>query len=356
MRRILAASVLAGLVLAGVPGGWAQVAPLDNRDAAIAGTDRLVAIQNPDGSFPWYVGDPGVYQNVQGITAMGLLEGFKVSGDDTYIERAALTRNWLAAYRSGASPPRLMSAPNIFFLAEYALLSLNTADVDLARAALNDRIAQFGSPQAVITGILQARVAQGHANLGIWDGAFYVRAAQDVGFTDVADAMADTLATQTIVNPFDSAANWYEFGLSGLLLGLSEADLVGHRAKIEQAAAALKARQNPNSGSFPATFGGVSYADDTQSTAYATLALLAVGELDAGLRGADFLNAMQRPDGSFRPAPGDASEYGEVDSEAVMALAAGTLLVPNGVLAYADSCSVVATNVVGASVGCRVNL
>lgn len=336
-RTVFAASALAALLLAAtVPTADAQVFTLDNRAAALKGADRLLSIQNPDGSFPWQVGNPTPFQNVQGITAIGLLEAYKLSLDARYLAGAKANRDWLEAYRNGASPPRLLSAPNVYFIAEYAALSGQAADFDLARAIIDQRLAGFGGPEGVADTIIAARKAQGHTNLGLWDVSLYARAAQDVGHTAAAQAIAKRMMTQTMVDPYASSANWYEIGLTGVILALTEVDLTGNLGAIQKAATALKATQAAD-GSFPVTFGGIVYPGDVQVTAYAAMALVAAADPVPALDAADFLRSVQAPNGGFPAAIDDPTEYGEQDAEAVGALVATALPVPNGALAYADA-------------------
>ncbi|MGH2829756.1 MAG: hypothetical protein ACRDJM_04675 [Actinomycetota bacterium] len=338
-RWLVLATILTTLLVSPLAKAW----PRETRDAAARGADRLLSIQNGDGSFPWYVSDPTAYQNVQGVTAIALVDAFKVSLTTAYLDAATANRNWLANYRANGpcqsppfTPPCRLSASNIYFLAELALVTLNPADFALARAALDDRVTQFGTPAGIVTGIITARLNQGHTNLGLWDSALFVRAAQDVGRTAQADEMAAALATQTIVDELDSSANWYELGLAGVLLGLSEADWITYKSETDGAATALRAVQAED-GSFPVTYGGIVYDGDVQATAYAVMGLAAVLDIDAAIRGANALASIQNLDGSFPLAfDGSGDEIGEVDAEAVSALVAATLAVPNGALAYAD--------------------
>lgn len=337
MRSIVRALLVGGL-MASLLATSAGATPPDSRDAALKGADRLVAIQFEDGSFPWTVGEAGKYQNVQGITAIGLLDAYKVSLDDKYLTAAGKTRDWLADYRVSADPPKVLSAPSVYFLAEYALLTANTDDLDLARAALKQRVDGFGGARATVRAIVQMRKDWGDGTLGLWDAALYVRAAQDVGWTDTADRMAKALASQDIVDPFDSDANWYEMGLTGLLMGLSEADLVAHKTILDSAAGALEATQAEN-GSFPSTYGGTAFADDIQATAYAVLGLASVGHIPAAQAGADFLISKQEANGGWLAQESGVpdKEFGETDSESTVALVAAALPVPNGVVANADT-------------------
>jgi hypothetical protein len=337
--RLVAAALTVGALVS----SQGVATPIESRNAAVFGADHLVAIQNGDGSFPWDVTDPTAYQNVQGLTAIGLDDAFLVSLDAKYLDAATKTRDWLAAYRSSEDPPKLLSAPNIFFLAQHALLTLKIEDLALARAALQDRFDQFGGPAALADFIIQARSDEGNGNLGLWDVALFARAAQDVGWTAEADEIGVQLATTTIVDPFDAGANWYELGLTGLILGLSETDYLSNIEIITKAETALEGTQLDN-GAFPLTYAGES-VPDVQTTAYAVLALASIARTRAPttipawrvspvLAGADSLVAAQAQDGGWVQ---DGFETAETDSEAVSALVAATLLVPNGVVAYADA-------------------
>ncbi|MGH2831103.1 MAG: hypothetical protein ACRDJM_11525 [Actinomycetota bacterium] len=342
--RLIAAVVAAVLLVA--PGSGAT--PVENQMAAARGADRLLQIQTANGAFPFQVSPiPTIFENVQGITALGLIEAFKVSADTRFLAGATRTRNWLGSYIAGGpcqapgdSPPCRIAAPSVYFLTQHALLTGRVADFALARAALQEQLNRFGTGASLVNGIISDRKNnQGLGNLGLWDVAMFIRAAQDLGNTTLADQMVQQLALQSIANPHNSNATYYELGLAGFILGLSEADLAGRMPLWRNAADELIALQAPN-GSWPVTFFGDVYGDDTQTTAYAVLALAAVAQILPVQTGADFLRSVQRANGSFAPyLPDDPAdlEYGEVNAEAIQALVAATLLVPNGAVAYADA-------------------
>ncbi|MHB8604841.1 MAG: hypothetical protein ACYDCK_06250 [Thermoplasmatota archaeon] len=307
---------------------------LDDKAAAENASNRLIALQNPDGSLPWLVTDPTAYQNVQGITALGWLETFKVTGDPVYVRAAGETRDWLVAYRDAVVPPANLSAPSVYFFAEYALESQNTADVQLAQSVLNDRIDRAGGPAQLIDLVVAGRVAEGNGNLGLWDASLFIRAAEDAGLQGAAGVMAAELAGQTTVNPFSASANYYELGLAGLILGLSEADLVAYKTTDDHAAQALRLA-GATDGSWPITYGGVRYDHDEQTTAYALMALAAVGDVTRAAGTASYLRTTALANGGFPSSATDPTEYGEVDAEVASALVAAALVVPAGAVSYA---------------------
>ena len=324
--------IVAVVAIAAFSASSAGATPVDTRDGAVSGANRLVSLQNADGSFPWDVTDPTAYQNVQGVTAIGVLDAYLLTRDAAYLTSATKNRDWLLAYRnSGTSPPQLLSAPNATFLARYAAIAHSPSDLQVARDVLSQQInTRFGSAQNLVTTIVDVRKnSHGLGNMGLWDVALYVTAAQSAGMTDEASAIAAALDAQTIADPFDGTANYYELGLTGLITGLATADAEAHATKISQATAALLAAQQAD-GSIPTTYGGVLYPGDAQATAYGVLSLIQVGERDAAQAGASFLLAAQRDDGGFEPYPDDPTEYAEIDAEAVDALTAATLVTHEG--------------------------
>lgn len=315
----------------------AQGAVVDHRESAADGADRLLETQLEDGAFPWNVESDAAFQNVQGVTAQGLLDAYKVTGNEAYLDAAGDNADWLADYLSN-NPEGDFSAPNAYFLAEYALLTQNPADLDLARQGLQQELDQHGDARTLAENVLTFRKNTGAPNYGLWDVALFTRAAQDVGNTTMADTFASVLVEQaenaTIVDPFDSSAHNYQNGLGGLLFGLAEADVLGHQEVIQKATDALKAEQQED-GFVPGGF-----YEGYQATAYAALGFAAVGELDAAHAACDWLVSSQNDDGSwtFTPAwENSPQEYGENDSESVQALSTCTLPARNGATAYANA-------------------
>lgn len=296
-----------------------------------AAAARIRDTQFADGAYPWIVGQPGKYQNVQGVTALGVLDAYELTADATLLESASKNRDWLAAYMA-ANPGKYISASNAYFLAEFALVTAEPADLDLARAAYATAIARYGSPAGIVTGIIQARANQGHTNLGLWDAGLFLRAAQDIGAAADADAMATAMRTQTIVDPMNSAANWYELGLAGALFGYGEAGALDDVEGMLAIRDALLATQCDN-GSFPSTWQGVVYCDEVQATAYAVEGLTYVGSLLEAQAGCDYIASSQAETGGWDLG---GYEISEINAEAASALAQCLLPARNGATSYAD--------------------
>lgn len=313
----------------------ATATPVDNRSAALDGADRLLDVQFESGAFPWIVGQNGEFMNVQGITAIGLLDGYTLSLDAAYLDAAKANRDWQAEWME-ANPDSTVSAPNTYFLAKYALLTLELEDLELAREALQRGIDAYDSPAALAEGILEFRAGSQWTNLGIWDVALFVRAAHDVGNTTASAEFAEVLANQTtaggIVDAYDESANVYEMGLAGLLFGLSEADFLDHQDTLAEAESRLLDTQCEN-GSFPTTWNGQVFCDEVQTTAFSVIGLThTLGDLPAAQSGCDFLREAQNEENGW-----GATEIAEINSEAVQALVACVLPVHNGVTSYEDA-------------------
>ncbi len=314
----------------------ATASVIDQRDAAIDGADRLLEVQFEDGAFPWIVGADGKYQNVQGVTAQGLLDAYKVSLDQAYLDAAADNADWLADYMAD-NPDAFSSGPNQYFLAELAVLTQDPDRYALAEEAFQRAIEDDrweDTPTALAEAILQSRVNQGHENLGLWDVALFVRAAQDIKNTTAADEIASVLVEQveeqTIVDPFDESAANHEIGLASLLFGLAESDVLGHLDIIDRAASALEDRQMDD-GAIPGDDIG---EGDEQVTAYGALGLIAIGHLDTAHAACDWLVSQQADDGGWDVG---GYELAETDSEAVQALSTCVLPARNGAVAYGNA-------------------
>lgn len=328
--------------------------PVSWRVGAQRGADRLLQVQFDDGALPWRIGDDGKFQNVQGVTAQGFLDAYRVTGNEDYLDDghgggAQATHTWLQRYiednalDGNVTRDDFVSAPNVYFLAEYALIAGDDHDLELARKVLERDLAIFDDGDAsngppahdLAFAILEFRKATGHDNLGLWDVALFARAAHDVGNTNVSSQFAQVLEIQTldthadqVVDPFDVNASSYEIGLSGLLFGLAEDDAIGHQATLRQARDALVAAQGPN-GSFPNDVG----EGDVQTTAYAAIGLTFVGDTTHAWEACDYIVSQQALNGGW---PADGSEFAETDSEAVQALSGCVAPTRNGATSYGD--------------------
>ncbi len=336
MERTTTLFAILGALLMITGTGAAQGALVDHRDAALNGADRLLDVQLESGAFPWIVGTPGEYQNVQGITAIGLLDAYTLSLDEAYLEGVEENRDWLETYMEENEAP--LSASNIYFLAKYALLTGQHEDLDLARETLDNRLDAYDGPRDLAETILQFRANTQWTNLGVWDVALFARAAHDVGYTDMSSEFADVLVEQTtdegIVDAYDEDANANEIGLSGILFGLSEADRVAHDETIGEATDRLLQAQCDD-GSFPITWNGEKFCGRAQETAYAAISLTHTLDLGTVAQEAcTWLAENQDANGAWA---GDGDEVPSVTAEAVQGLTACVLPLHNGAASYADA-------------------
>lgn len=331
MNKFLFALALSAFLL--VP--QSQANPVDNHAAMTAGADRMLAIQLETGAFPWVVGSSAEYQNVQGISAIGLLRAFELTGDLDYMGNATsgaqATRDWIVNYMA-ANPTAFVSSSNAFFLADYARVTGSVLDYQDARDAMNRAVSRWGTADNFVDTIIPARAAQGWTNLGIWDVALFIRAAQEVGFNTFADELSEALVAQDYVDPFNATNNAYELGLAGLMFGLAESNYLDFETTILSARDALVASQCAD-GSFPFTWNNVVYCEDVQTTAYGVMGLTAILDVEAAESACDFLVSAQDASGGYDLG---GYEIAEVQSEAVVALASCIAPLNNAVTSYGD--------------------
>lgn len=317
----------------------AAAAPVEHRDAAVDGADRILYLQFENGSTPWFASGTRVEPVTQGITAQGLLEAFKVSGNTAYLgageDGAAGTRHWLGTWMQ-ERPSAYVAPANVYFLADYAVLTGDPEDMALARSALQRdlALADDGNPSngPPAADLARSRIllqkASGFGSLGLWNVAHLVRAAHDVGEMKVASTMTQVLATQDLVDPFGGGP-FSVYGLSGLVLGLAENNTAAHPKLAARAHNAL-AFQQRLSGAVPDPSGRV-----LQPTAYAALSFAAVGDMALAHLACDWLARQQDPaTGAWHTGAGN--EFVEAESEAVQALVACTAPTRNAATTHAD--------------------
>jgi hypothetical protein len=327
--------------------------PVDYTGALELGAERLLALQaditednagngDPDddpedGGWDWSI-DPSATEhsansspeNTYGVTAMGLMGAYAVTGGLRY--QAALQD----AYMGMAARPGVDSCGDFRFLAMLSLFTGDPGPATLAKARYDAKISSYGSATAWAETIRDVRDGQGWSN-GIipWDiGLCAVDAATlnmvfpDEGYDADADAMAEVIYEDMYNdNPgyFDETdgSEWcWALGISGALWAFRAADV--HTAEREQLAQTLIDYQNDGVTKAPAgawdwndDYGGGDY----QTTAYVVMALMTYATDEAraaAMAGIDWLVSEQRSNGSWYW--DSYNEYTEEEGEVLSAI------------------------------------
>ncbi|MBI4299586.1 MAG: hypothetical protein HY677_00490 [Chloroflexi bacterium] len=292
--------------LAGKPGGEQEAL----QSALVRGADLHLSRQGTyDGianTWEWEIGSGKTGPNVQGMSATGLLSAFERTHDAKYLNGALAAGNTLVA-RYDATTSRPYSQ-DVEFLVR---LATDSGDASYATKAA----AYYARVKVAFTAVQNAdRYINIRKSLAGWDLASHIRAAVAVGEIDYAKGMAARL--------IERRADW-----EGVLYGgwdytaVSRASLLwAFRALADSAFDAYVAQIRQ------AVLGaqgldGSWDMGDYQTTAYAVLGLVLPRTpvlADAVARAWAFLRDSQTLAGGWSYPP----EYGEVNSEVLMALGA----------------------------------
>lgn len=314
--------------------------PPDPIRAAIdAGADRLVDIQNPDGGWEWIVGLSlcgGSCPNLFGVTALGLVDAYRVTHDSDQLAAAALAADALIAKHAagpvcdsnpstGADRPYTVDTSfltDISHLGKVGSIVGPTAKKNyrkVAKAWFACVMADFPSAAARADNRINGRISQGLNNLGAWDASLDIRAAMNVG--QRAYALAEALQVIARASDWDVAdpdCPGCENLSKGLFLAATH-ELQGDptvRSARNAWKGQLLAVQLPNG----------SWGDDTQLTAYVVMGLAETSQgqpTRTAIKAAvGYLLSQQNPLGGFNAGTTDPTEYGEVDGEVLQALTA----------------------------------
>ncbi|HEV3139193.1 MAG TPA: Calx-beta domain-containing protein, partial [Vicinamibacterales bacterium] len=310
------------------------------------GANRLKAIQNPDGGWPFKVGSLvcggafGTCTNTIGTTALGLLATYARTGDAASLTGARAAGDLLVSRYNVAiaqTPQGLPFSQDVEFLMWLAQVTGSTTYSSTATAWFQIAVNRFPNAADRINDLLTKRNAQGLRSNVAWDAASYIRAAKAAGNAqyalDTANAIVALEPQWKDTNPahrFDQCGNPNvgcgpadnRFAFDYTLLGEGSLlwavhDLPGFASKVGEYSAFLFAQQDP---------GGSWDVGDSQITAYIVMGLAAIGGQASDnaitLAGGFFID-NQFANGGWPASVGafaNPGEFGALDGEAVRAM------------------------------------
>ena len=310
--------------------------PASAKSAVVAGQAAawLAGTQRADGAFPWTPGDPDVFANTQGATALGLLRAFERTGVTSQRNSAIANGNCQLAANAcipgflydepSPNPPsrHRFATHDPYFLEELSRVTGDPAYADYVDAHFWSDLAAgaYGANADLDASefanfVLSARTGQGIPELVPWDLSKLVLAADVAGETVARDAFV--AASLAGLEAADAAHDTYDVvGLAGALFAAATAGVAldpeaGHFAAAEnvgELAEALLAFRTPSGGFVTGSAEPLVDANGSaQTTAYAMLALHAAdpalyrNEIATGF---GFLLSLQQASGQFLAYPG----------------------------------------------------
>ena len=324
--------------------------------------DHIISMQCPSGGWNWPHGGCGsTFNNITAPICEGLLQAYLATGDIDFRNAASAGGNFDLTFQYGNGESRLSSF-TAAFMRRLTAMTGNSAYSAFAETEFFDELTAgtYGPSDlntATWIAALQAARSGGLINLRPWDLHQLPWVAGQIGNAGqqnaFRDALIDGLNTLDGVQPGVNPAYFGEIlgfagGVRGLALNGSTSfsainspqyALINGSTTLCQLANALASLQRPN-GSWWWTANGLGALDeDTQTTAYAILALVAAQNAGCGpytaqiANGRAYLASMQDIDGGYFSYPSGPHNI-ETEAEALWARA-----VASSVTLGAPSCT-----------------
>jgi len=318
-----------------------------------AAADHIISLQCPDGGWNWpHGGCSSTFANITGPIGLGLLRAYELVGDPSILDAVSDAADFNMTNVYPVDGEERYSSFQSYFFYRLSQVSGDPTYSDAAATQFFDELdaGTYGDPDYDTAGWIQA-VKDGRdgqwINLRPWEFSTIAYTAGQIGNagqqTDFRDAIIDGLETLDNTDP----ANVFSdiIGITGGVRGLALINETSFAAlnapnhpivngidDLCDLADALVALQNADGSwywhSNLASPGESS--KDTQTTAYAVLALMAAqdagcGPYDTEINMArNWIDSMQDVDGGFFSYPGGDHNI-EVESEALDAWAAPTM-------------------------------
>lgn len=298
--------------------------------AIVKAADRLVALQNSNGSWDWVVtGATGptasTYLNITGVTAEGLLSAYTITGNQSYLDAAKKAGDFIVLTIDGQTT-KSINAYNVLFLKKLADASGITTYADKATeyfgmlySTTPATICATGCVDSagIIAGQKANRSWAGNPNgVVLWDLVPYVEYAKLVGDNTHAQELADAIIAEANLETYVNTVTNYDLGLAS---ALKAAALVGDTANVTSLSSKIT--------SSDASFGTVADGK-VQTTSYMARAFKLTSDSRLNDSVAYLVSGAMSTGGWVET---DGSEYSEVDSEAATAL---SVMLPQSVQYY----------------------
>jgi hypothetical protein len=305
-----------------------KVKDLETRAAITKAADRLILLQNANGSWDWIVTDKTgptatTYLNIAGVDGDILLDAFRITNDSKYLDSAKRTGNHIITELDKLPEARHFNAFNMTFLKDLAGASGDSTYSNYVAKKMNDlktkvtywgsgakNISTDGIPGLTAEELVAAEeVIRGTANNGIkpWDLYKFVGLAKDSGDNDYATKVATGIKNYLDRAGYGDTTNDYILGLAAGVIGLSDAGM-----SYGDYLNTLIGKQFPD-GHFETPDSDYTMSL-IASTGYSLMALKKAGRISEAINSSKYLTGSQRADGGWLE--GNGKEYSETTSEA----------------------------------------
>jgi hypothetical protein len=313
-----------------------RVKDLETRAAIIGSADRLIILQNTNGSWDWDVTNKTgptskTYLNIAGVAADGLLAAYDVTGEAKYLDGAKRAGNFIITEINKLPEARHFNAFNMKFLKDLAQASGDATYSNYVAKKMDDlktKVTYFerdGVQTNINTdgqlGLSAAELVAAESIIrsdpldgdNPWDLLYFVKLAKEAGDISYATAVANGIKNHLDKSGFNDTANSHIMGLSAGIMALKEAG-INYTSYLEK----LVAEQNSD-GRFETPYKDYGTSKVT-ATAFALMALKEAGHPGASAAVKYLANSIGYGSGTKGWLEGDSLEYSEPNGEAGKAL------------------------------------
>ena len=296
---------------------------VNERNVIVAAADRLVALQSDsDAGWDWNVtgltehsAEPSG-DNLYGVTALGLIDAYELTGNEAYYGAAENVANYLKGISRAIDSDVRFQSFDYRFLVEFSVLSGNNSYETHALSEWNWVKTNKGTyyadgNQSTIYNFWFTHTNPDSHGFAAWSAADMGLAALVMGDTSWAINMADELVLVGHLNSITNSDIYRFIGWGHALECLNAVDSTTYATEISSIITLLETEQDPSGFWDSGQQEGVA-----QDTAYAIMGLDAVGETETAQAGTYWLVNNQELNGGW----GAVEEYSETDSEALQAI------------------------------------
>jgi hypothetical protein len=323
MKKAMFLAVMLLFVFGCGPNTTVAVTPHPNMGAIIMGADRLHGAQNNDGGWDWENPDMNAANvspaNTLGVTALGLLDAYKLSGNSSYLAVCIKTADNLHALIVAGGPTFRLRGADITFLVGLSAATGDAKYANDAKAGYALTLTNFGpNATAFATYLFNPGYSRPYAD---WDINLYVQGlvALDTyspghGYGADAQTMTEVVYNNitTVYNLSNTSQANYWLVVSAAIDSFASTGL--HADEMNVLIPILESGQQ-----LDGAFLDAGYGKDAQATAYAVMALLRAGENTAAQKGITYLVSTQLVSGGWTEDAGSV-ENTEITSEVIQSL------------------------------------
>jgi len=303
------------------------------RQVILDSADRILELQNVNGSWDWNVtGADGptatTYLNIAGVTGELLIDAYKLTGNNKYLDGAKLAGDYLKSEIGVPSSTQKQNAFNVVFLYNLNKATNDVSYKDEADAIVNHLLHEDNywttaphdfdndgitglNAEELLNVVKDYRKAYSDPNgIVVYDLFHFIEAAKEAGETGFANDTGNIINNYLKQSSYNNTIDAYDLGLATGIMGLKNAG-------INYGSFLTKLIDNQNAdGSFSEC--------PIQDTAYGLMAFVCAGAEEAKKKASQYLadNFRYKDTGIQYNGwlEGDGLEYSEVTSEAGQAL------------------------------------